>query len=70
MLSPAKQVVIAVAVLNCPPRSGVTRPATNGPKLVITRPVPLQNETAVARTWVGNSSGRYTAWPENTPNTK
>src|SRR3977135_3940919 len=70
MLNPAKHVITAVAWLNAPFSDPASKPATSGPKLVITRPEPLQNDTAVARTWVGNSSGKYTACPENTPNTK
>src|ERR1700712_2136032 len=70
MLRPAKHVITAVAWLNAPFSDPASNPAINGPKLVITRPEPLQNDTAVARTWVGNNSGRYTAWPEKTPNTK
>ena len=38
--------------------AGTMIPATSGPKLVMTRALPVQKPTAVARTWVGNSSGR------------
>src|SRR4051812_14139168 len=41
---PAKQVIIAVALLKSPPNGATSKPATSGPKLVITRPEPLQNE--------------------------
>src|SRR5712664_2232764 len=54
-LSTAKQVMIPVA-LESPPSCTTSNPATNGPKLVNTRPDPLQNATAVERTWVGNNS--------------
>src|SRR5215472_15807604 len=39
-----------------PPSCTTSRPAANGPKMVMTRPEPLQNATAVEPTWVGNSS--------------
>src|SRR5437870_3828794 len=55
MLSTAKPVMIAVAWVR-PPSCTTRRPATSGPKLVKIRPKPLQNATAVERTWVGNSS--------------
>src|SRR6516164_5297982 len=55
MLSAAKPVMIAVALVK-PPSCTTSRPAASGPKLVMTRPEPLQNATAVERTWVGNSS--------------
>src|SRR6266851_2171878 len=54
-LSTAKQVMIPVA-LESPPSCTTSNPATSGPKLVTIRPVPLQNATAVERTWVGNNS--------------
>ena len=57
MLSAAKQVMKAAAWLN-EPNGTTSRPATSGPKLVMMRPEPLQKDTAVARTWVGNNSGR------------
>src|SRR4051794_41604779 len=68
MLSSAKQVIPAVAWfrLTTPTR----RPASSGPKLVMIRPLPLQKDTAVARTCVGDSSGRYTAGADKTPKTK
>src|SRR5258708_17168803 len=68
MLSKAKQVMPAVAWFRF--TIPTSNPAISGPKLVMIRPVPLQNDTAVARTCVGNNSGKYTAWPEKTPNTK
>ncbi len=58
MLSAAKQVIIAVALAKSPPKGITSRPATRGPKLVITRPDPLQNDTAVARTCVGKQFGQ------------
>jgi hypothetical protein len=54
MLSTANPVMIAVALVK-PPSCTTSRPAANGPKLVMTRPEPLQNATAVERTCVGNS---------------
>ena len=56
--STAMHVMTAAGRLNGPPNTPTISPATSGPKLVITRPDPLQNDTAVARTWVGNSSGK------------
>src|ERR1700677_2158773 len=46
--SAAKQVITAVALAKSPPNGAASNPATNGPKLVITRPDPLQNDTAAA----------------------
>jgi hypothetical protein len=66
-LRAAKQVITAVAWLNASFSDPASSPANRGPKLVMTGPEPLQNETAAARTWVGNNSGRYTAWREKTP---
>src|SRR4051794_9840801 len=57
-LSNAKQVMTPAALLKLPPNGATSRPATSGPKLVMIRPVPLQNDSAVARTWVGKSSGK------------
>ena len=48
--SRAKQVMNAVALAKSPPNGAASNPATSGPKLVITLPEPLQNDTAVART--------------------
>ena len=49
-LSTAKHVMTAQARLKLPPKVPARRPATNGPKLVMMRPVPLQNDKDVART--------------------
>jgi hypothetical protein len=58
MLMSAKQVISAAALLKSPPNGPTNKPATSGPKAVMTRPVPFANETAVDLTCVGNSSGR------------
>jgi hypothetical protein len=49
MLSAAKQVITAVTLLKLPPKAPTKRPTTSGPKLVMTRAVPVQNPMAVER---------------------
>ena len=56
MLSSAKHVMNAVTLLKLPPNVPTISPATGGPKLVMTRALPVVNPTAVERTWVGNNS--------------
>ena len=43
MLTSAKQVMNAVTRLKLPPKAPTKSPATSGPKLVMTRALPVQN---------------------------
>jgi hypothetical protein len=47
MLKTAKQVMNAATRLKLSPNAATKGPATNGPKLVMTRALPVQNPTAV-----------------------
>jgi len=49
MLKTAKQVMNAVTRLKLPPNAPTKSPATSGPRLVMTRALPVQNPTGVER---------------------